>query len=387
MNRIGMGLAALVFATTACGQGTGEAKAGGSGSASAASATPATAVAQAGPAMPSQTREFRDWLAVCDNGNACYAFGFEPDDAGWLRISMQPGPDAEPEIAFGLWAEDFVQGGAAAAPPVSLVIDGRTFAGTAAGASSDGVPVGEIKAGARAAITAMASGRSMEIRAGDAAAISTSGASAALLWIDERQGRLGTTTALLRRGDRPASSVPAPPALPVVRPAPAVDQTGFGDDKQTLPAALKALPAVQNCLGESEHSEWLLENVMSARLDSRTELWAVPCGAGAYNVSHQWYLTGPGGRDPRPALLLGSERRRTGDEASAWPDNSTINGGYSANTRSIVAFSKGRGIGDCGTAQTWIWTGREFALSQETSMGTCAGMVTDFWPTTWRSVD
>lgn len=389
MKRIGMGLAALALAAAACGQGTNEAKAGDDGPKPVAKAAPATAAIQAGPATPSETREFRDWMAVCDNGNACYAFGFEPDDAGWLRISMDPGPDAGPEIAFGLWAEDFVQSAAGGAPPPSLVVDGRAFGGTVGSASSDGVPVAEIKAGARAAITAIASGQSMEIRAGAgaAAAISTSGASAALLWIDERQGRLGTTTALLRRGDRPASSVPAPPALPVVRPAPAVDQAGFGDDKQTLPMALKALPAVQNCLAESEHSDWLLTNVMSARLDARTELWAVPCGAGAYNVSHQWFLTGPGGRDPRPADLFGSGGPRTGDEAGGWPDNSTVNGGYAADARSIVAFAKGRGLSDCGAAQTWVWTGRQFTLSQEISMGNCAGVPADYWPTTWRSVD
>ena len=46
--------------------------------------------------------------------------------------------------------------------------------------------------------------------------------------------------------------------------------------------------------------------VMSARLDARTELWAVPCGSGAYNLTHNWYVTGPGGRDPRPAALVGT---------------------------------------------------------------------------------
>lgn len=352
----------------------------------------AAAIAGAGSAAAqtptSETREFRDWSVTCDNGNACHAFGFAPDfDAGWVRISMPPGPGARPEVAFGLWSEDFFRGRTTGEPPppVSLVIDGRTFAGTVAEASGEDAPVGEITSGARAAIAAIAAGRSMEIHAGETIAISTSGASAALLWIDERQGRLGTTSALLRRGDRPASSVPAPPALPRLRAAPPADQTGFGEDKQTLPQAVAALPEVRECLAESGDSEWLLQNVMSARLDARVELWAVPCGAGAYNISHRWYLTGPGGRDPRPAELLGSEGPRTGDEAEVWPDNSTINGGYAPNERALVAFSKGRGIGDCGTAQTWLWTGQRFELQSETSMGHCAGVPWEYWPTTWRT--
>ena len=307
--RIMAGVIGVALVTAACGQGSAET--------AAEPAAPGAPAAEAAPArqrsVPSETREFRDWRATCDNGNACFAFGFAPDyDTGWVRIHMPAGPEAEPEIAFGLWTENFPTTGA----PV-LMIDGRSFR--------------------------------------------------------------------LRRGERPASSVPAAPPLPDLTPAPAVDQAGFGDDKQTLPASLRALPAVQTCLGESEHSEWLVQNVMSARLDARTELWAVPCGAGAYNISHHWYLTGSGGRDPRPAVLLGSGGPRSGEEAEVWPDNATINGGYAPNARTITAFSKGRGIGDCGTSQTWLWTGRQFELQTEDSMGHCAGVPWDYWPTTWRT--
>lgn len=376
--RIKAGALGLALATAACGQGTAETTKEPARSGAAIAPTAAPRTAQESP--PSVTREFRDWQATCDNGNACFAFGFAPDDAGWVRISMAAGPEAEPEIVFGLWSENF----SANDIPV-LMVDGRSIRASRADASDSGAPVGEIKSGARPVIAAIAAARSMEVLAGDAMAISPNGVSAALLWIDERQGRLGTTTALLRRGERPATSVPAAPALPVLTPAPAADQTGFGDDKQTLPASLRALPAVQACLGESEHSEWLLQNVMSARLDARNELWAVPCGAGAYNIAHHWYLTGPGGRDPRPAALLGSEGPRTGEEAEVWPDNATINGGYAANARTITAFSKGRGIGDCGTSQTWLWTGRRFELQAEQAMGHCAGVHWDYWPTTWRT--
>ncbi|WP_217591550.1 DUF1176 domain-containing protein, partial [Burkholderia sp. GbtcB21] len=50
-----------------------------------------------------------------------------------------------------------------------------------------------------------------------------SGLNAALLLNDDTQGRVGTVTALLRPGNRPAPSVPAAPALPpAVVPAPPV---------------------------------------------------------------------------------------------------------------------------------------------------------------------
>ena len=221
----------------------------------------------------------------------------------------------------------------------------------------------------------------MVVRGASTLAVSLNGAAAALLWIDEKQGRLNTPTALIRRGDRPASTVPVAPPLPTVTPAPAVDQGGFGDVNQRVPAALRARTEVGTCLKESAMPA-VSDMVMSARLDARTELWAVPCGSGAYNVTHNWYLTGPDGRDPRPAILAGT----AGPGADpVMPDNSTVNGAYDPKTRTLSAFAKGRGIGDCGSAQTWAWTGDRFVLTQESTMGECAGVPSDLWPVAWRT--
>jgi hypothetical protein len=248
-------------------------------------------------------------------------------------------------------------------------------------ASDVEAPVGEIREDARAALDALAQGKVMIIRGASTQEVSLHGAAAALLWIDEKQGRLDTSTALIRRGDRPASTVPVAPPLPTVTPAPAVDQAGFGDVDQRVPAALRTRTEVGTCLKESAMPA-VSDMVMSARLDARTELWGVPCGSGAYNVTHNWYLTGPGGRDPRPALLAGA----AGPDADpVMPDNSTVNGAYDPKTRTLSAFAQGRGIGDCGSAQTWAWTGDRFVLTQESTMGECAGVPSDLWPVTWRT--
>jgi hypothetical protein len=67
------------------------------------------------------------------------------------------------------------------------------------------------------------------------------------------------------------------------------------------------------------------------------------------------------------------------------PDNSTVNGQYDPGSRTLSAFAKGRGIGDCGVSQTWVWTGDRFTLGGESVMGDCAGVPSDYWPMTWRS--
>ena len=47
--------------------------------------------------------------------------------------------------------------------------------------------------------------------------VSLDGMKAALLYVDQIQGRVGTVTALVARGDKAASQVPVAPKLPVVR--------------------------------------------------------------------------------------------------------------------------------------------------------------------------
>ncbi|GAW42402.1 hypothetical protein SH203_02818 [Brevundimonas sp. SH203] len=367
---------ALAFAVAACGDRDAARKT--DAPRPAAAATTASVAAAPVLQIASETKQFRDWSATCGNDGTCWAFGFASGgDGGWLRITLAPGPDARPHILFGYWPD----GDAKGPPRIGLTIDGRDFAAALNAASEADAPIGEIVSDARPIIDLLAQGKVATIRGASAQDISLNGAAAALLWIDEKQGRLDTPTALMRRGDKPASTVPAAPQLPVVAAGPAVDQTGFGDENQTVPAALRSRTEVGNCLKESVVPD-VSDMVMSARLDARTELWAVPCGSGAYNVTHYWYLTGPGGRDPRPAALIGTAG--PGADPTS-PDNATVNGGYDPGSRTLSAFAKGRGIGDCGAAQTWTWTGQRFVLTRESTMGECAGVPADLWPVAWRT--
>ncbi|MGZ9114997.1 MAG: DUF1176 domain-containing protein [Brevundimonas sp.] len=335
-------------------------------------ASPAEASAPASSAR-SESRRFRDWLAVCDNTNDCVAFGPASEGTGWVRVGSAPGPAGARTVSVGFWPSS----GDGLTGPITLTLDGRRHVATPIAGDHDPVGVAEVRAAEAAAVASgLAAGQTLTLAGGgETIPMSLSGASAALLWIDERQGRLETPTALVRKGSRAASSVPGPAPAPQVVAAPPIAQTGFGDTGQTLPPALEAVAAVKACRAETGESG-LSDEVMSARLDASTELWAVPCFAGAYNIGHDWYLTGPGGRNPRAVSL---------SSASGESGAGTINGGYDASARTISAFSKGRGIGDCGTASTWTWTGRSFVLSAETAMTECSGVPADFWPTTWST--
>ncbi|WP_309627758.1 DUF1176 domain-containing protein [Brevundimonas sp.] len=324
-------------------------------------------------ARPSEQRKFRDWLAVCDNSGTCNVFAPALEGTGWVRISMPAGPDATPGVVVGFWPESGAFDGA-----VTARVDGVDFAARAA-TGDDALPVAIIAPDrARALVDAMAQGAAMALNAGsETIPISLTGAAASLLWIDERQGRLGTTTALIRKGSRPALAVPAAPARPRIEPAPAVSQAGYGDQEgQILPAAVEALPAVIQCRAETDFNPDLQKVISSARLDGNTVLWSVPCGVGAYNFANAWFTTTPQGTNPR---------RVTFPSASGEPLDMLVNAAYDPATRVIDAFNKGRGLGDCGMVDSWTWTARGFVLKSSSEMSECWGVPGEYWPTSWVS--
>jgi hypothetical protein len=287
---------------------------------------------------------------------------------------MAAGPDARPSVAVGFWPES----GSDMADPVTVTVDGATF--EARQQVGDSAPPAAIVAADRAAalVDAMAQGTAMSLSAGgESVSMSLTGAAAALLWIDERQGRLNTTTALMRKGSRPASAVPAAPAPPRIEPAPAVSQTGYGDQEgQILPAAIEALPAVVQCRADTAYNPDLQTVISSARLDANTVLWSVPCGAGAYNTADAWFTATPQGTEPRQILF---------PRAKGEPYDLLTNAGYDPTTREMNAFNKGRGLGDCGLADSWTWTTQGFVLKASSEMSECWGVPMEYWPTSWVS--
>ena len=340
-----------------------------------AKAGPKTAISARGEAAdqgPGQ-QKFRDWLAVCDNVGTCHAFGPASEGTGWVRISMAAGPEAVPSVAFGFWPEDGDFSG-----PVTARVDGVAFEASAV-SGEDAPPVGIVSPDrARALVDAMAQGTAMALNAGSGTVpISLTGAAASLLWIDEHQGRLDTTPALMRKGSRPASSVPAAAAAPRIVPAPAVSQAGYGDQEgQTLPASIEALPAVVQCRADTAFNPDLQKVISSARLDANTVLWSVPCGLGAYNFSSAYFTTTPQGTNPR---------RVTFPTVAGEPEDRLVNAAYDPATRVIDAFNKGRGLGDCGMADSWTWTGQGFVLKSSSEMSECWGVPSEYWPSSWVS--
>lgn len=382
MRKLWLGVAALTISglsLSACGGDQRPAKAG-------APAAPDEAPSVAVTLVKSESRTFRDWYAVCDNGNLCSAYA--GGDTGWILIQMEAGPEGQPTVRVGMWPED----GDALKTPIVLVIDGKRHS-TSPGPdeTSSSVLRGT---DARTVIAELAAGRALGLASGEQTVdLPVAGSSASLLWFDERQGRLDTTTALVRKGAKPASTVPATPQLPTIVAGPAVSQSGFAMTRETvdgevmthptLPASLLAVPTVKQCRDDTTMNEYLSKSVTAARLNAVTELWGVPCSSGAYNQSFAYYLTGPQGANPRLIFFPDADGK---PRPSAEGDDMWLtNPNYDPETRTMTAFAKGRGIGDCGVDQTWTWTGEAFVLNHERVMSDCFGITSELWPTTFRS--
>ncbi|MDP2226329.1 MAG: DUF1176 domain-containing protein, partial [Moraxellaceae bacterium] len=180
-------------------------------------------------AAQADSGSFGDWAVVCDNTRVCTALGFgelgEIGSSALLKVSRDAAAAAEPTISL-------ITAGTQAAT-LRLSVDGVVPEGLSAVPAmpmADGPErrITELTpAQSRALLVLLANGRTLSLMEGrnPAATLSLAGSSAALRFMDDRQMRAGTATALVAGGAQAASTVPAPPQPPVVTPAPAVAQT------------------------------------------------------------------------------------------------------------------------------------------------------------------
>jgi hypothetical protein len=309
--------------------------------------------------------EFKDWWAACDNIRECAAFGFA-DDANfealaYLKLTRGAGAGDPPMIEVA---------GQFDGPAWRLIVDGKPVAGVPTLTRQDD-RVKLTKAQSAVLAAAIANGTKLEVVAGSQRApISLAGSSAALRWLDDQQKRAGTVTALVARGDKPASAVPPPPSPPLIRAAAAVSQAGLPSE---VPQSVRGLMGdCDDGILDREASEPII-----ARLAPGVILYAPLCTMGAYNLVHLFVVADEAGRNPRRLDI-----RYVGGVET---ESMLMNVDFDPATQTLSNFEKGRGIGDCGAANTWVWTGQAFAQTDQSLMGVCKGVSADDWPTVFRS--
>ncbi len=344
----------------------------------------ACAAFAAGPAH-AQTKQFRDWLAGCDNLRTCTAYGFDStqmggayvmltrDGAAGAGLRVTIAVDVQNGSKFKLSFDDAALGGLPAEAIAGETNNDDDFKRLVI---SDPKAVETLIAGLRKAKKLIVT----RIDAPGATAsdpatteISLTGVVAAMLWMDDQQKRVGTVTALVGRGDKPATAVPAPPALPVVT---AVKMP-------TDPKPAKAPAAVIAKARSVCEDKKIIEEDDATRLGADQVMYWFPCTekSGAYNFYSALVLAERGKPVREIELKLPREL--------ATKDNNgveiAINAGFDESTQTLSLFDKGRGVGDCGESSDWVWDGRAFRLISYRQMPSCMGVAPGDWPVLYRA--
>jgi len=319
---------------------------------------------------PGTLETYRDWTIGCDNVSRCEAVallpenGEMPDVALTMGVSRVASIDATPEF----WVERDAQD----AGSYAFHVDGRRIA-TAPATNGAAMVRGPQ---ASALVVEMARGRTMEIRFGGkvVARPSLAGSGAALRYMDAAQGRAGTVTALVATGPIAAHAMRRPPVAPVVRRA--IAPSGAAPAALTR-EELAIVGRITDCAQEMKQSD----SKPSLHRVSRTEtLVLVPCGSGAYNFSSMALIaTGAAGhRNFRMASF---------DYPPGWsesPDQPLlVNAAWTPEHSRLESFAKGRGLGDCGGSEAYVWDGMRFRLVGARAMGECRGAW--HWIPTWTA--
>lgn len=186
----------------------------------------------------------------------------------------------------------------------------------------------------------------------------------ALSWIDARQNRTNTQSAIIVQGQE--GSVDAPHADSITSP----DQ---------LPPAVRAVWEASGPCADIDPAIFASLDAVSIPLGDKPVLYLLPCGApGAYNAPYIGVLASPDSVATRIHLARMAE---PGPVTTDIIYNAT----WDPATLQLDGFFKGSGVGECGIWNRWTWTPSGFALIEEAARQSCDGVETPLseWPTTW----
>lgn len=349
--------------------------------------------AAAGP-VPSEIYNFGDWVVTCDNGLRCQATSLVPpatpeetaeaqrvvgtpeaqnavdswDRFGALNLQRDGGPDAPLTLTLG----DFE------GTPAKLVVNESQLSArlTATGEGEWRVEPEDLSS----FLDALYGGTLLVQDANDRTIteIGLEGLWQTLVYMDDRQGRLRTPSAALRRGRRPASLVPAAPALPIVQRAPRTSDRPLAIPARRMTEARREMGCTVEEVGAVASGEAPVHALGNGR-----SLIMMACGAGAYNYQAIPLLAWRDGQNIRiePARFDVSREPMEGE-----PDPKgyyVTNAEFDEETLTIGEYAKGRGIGDCGVAARYGWDGQMFRLIEQREMSECRGSREML--TTWRA--
>ncbi|MEL7198032.1 MAG: DUF1176 domain-containing protein [Pseudomonadota bacterium] len=312
-----------------------------------------------------QPVEFRDWIAVCNNLRDCEAIAAKPDTAqgsNWtLVVKRRAAASDKPEIS-ATPSFDFYE------KPTTIRIDGRKthFALDKAGYLVS-EPMAFLKAIARA--------RSAQVIGEDGQVLGdlpVMGATASLRWIDDRQERVGTITAMVAGGTKPASAIPPPPRAPSI----AQPDPSDAPARVLKPNDIAEIQKAGDCSRPVGKEAFF-------RLDANHSLGLIPCVLGAYQGFSMVVIVDEAGDWSFAPLEQPRKLDSTYRPIEPWMYSGVATAHFDSEKRILSEFARGRGLADCGQAAKWAWDGELFRLASFNEMRECRGTPPGDWPSLW----
>jgi hypothetical protein len=337
------------------------------------------AISAASVPQPGEIRIFKDWAVGCDNRGTCKAVSLVPDDGG-ASYDQWAGPITLLRTADG---SDILK--IRALFPAKdidryvMTVDGKRVD---TGRVVDGdYPIEIVGEDAKKVAAAIVNGNQLVITGPNDShltQISLAGSSAALRYLDMQQNRAGTQSALVAQGRR--AFEPRKSNIPVI----AVDQW---EASQRTPEADDIVEFVESSKCKDDRYGVVEDQAypLGKRGNIYRALVTISCGSGAYNFSSAPYI----------AEYVENEQSATGwtftaakfDRQPSWGGEGTdpllVNASWDERDQTLSSYGKGRGLGDCGSAENYIWDGEMFRLMDASAMPECRGAYD--WITTWQA--
>ena len=330
-----------------------------------------SATANAKPMLGMQ-KFFQDWAVACDNRLACEAVSLQPELASFDGISLSLSRSSlSGDIAITL------SGFETMSDRYRIMIDGRV-ADTGPILATPSEPIKVTGADALRLARSLAKGRKLVLRDGqgnELGEVSLAGTSAAFQHIDSIQNRASTKTALVSPGKKDQRVKWWPlPTITTKRIVP----TGRTPDAATLVGLIEGTSCKDERFNVTEDTAYSL-----GRVDGKARaLVMISCGSGAYNFASAAFIgieESNGKWQFSPAVFDYGQSVTTADKDLQL----LINANWDAAGQTISSHSKGRGIGDCGNAESYVWNGAMFRLISAYGMAQCRGSLD--WLTLWQA--
>ncbi|HIE5096082.1 DUF1176 domain-containing protein [Stenotrophomonas maltophilia] len=294
----------------------------------------------------------RDAFMACDNTGTCRLAAFGPSAPLMLSILFERAGGPQTAVTGRLsMAEDLdasARSPATAAPEgsVRLRVDGKDLGAIGHMEAPDlglELPARHVMA----LIEALAHGRQIEMHdaAGHAWPLSGLGARTLLLKMDQVQGRAQTPGALMSKGSRSESSVPAAAAAPPLDAPPLRLETReedarLGERADLLQLLQPVAAARQDCARESSRRLGI------ERVDARHVLAQLSCTRDRYNVPAGTWLIRD--RPPYSPTLITRALLSPLDPHAVFVEEGVATGKEA-----------------CGTTRHWVWDGTRLNLGAE----------------------